>query len=324
MKVKKEYLALIVVIAALAAYLVLHQTDRTHYKLPRLADLAETKITRIAIEKPGQTIELRKKADQWVIGAEKYRGETEKIEPMTEIIKNLQLTALVSENQNYHPYNLDKENRIIVKAWAGSEQIRSIAVGKPAPSYRHTFVKLADDPRVFHAEKNIRKTFDKTADMLRDKTVLAVDRKQVREISVKKGDQSRQLALTEPDVDVDVSEKAGEKEKKKKTEPADKPTWQDAEGNTVAKADVDKLLGAVSDLECKSFMDTKAPEELTVPVYTLELTGSQTHTLHIHAPTGKDANRYPATSSEAEYAFYLAKPKADKIMGHLLGQEKKD
>ena len=37
MKSKKEYIILAAVIAALAAYLVFHETDQTHYELPVLA-----------------------------------------------------------------------------------------------------------------------------------------------------------------------------------------------------------------------------------------------------------------------------------------------
>ena len=51
MKFKKEYLILILIIAALLAYLFMRSADRTFYELPPIASLEQNQITKI--EKTG-------------------------------------------------------------------------------------------------------------------------------------------------------------------------------------------------------------------------------------------------------------------------------
>ena len=58
MKIKKEYLILAVVIAALAAYLYQRTADRTHYTLPKLPALAAGDITRVQMTRGAETVTL--------------------------------------------------------------------------------------------------------------------------------------------------------------------------------------------------------------------------------------------------------------------------
>ena len=169
MKVKKEYIVLALVIAALAAYLALHETGRVSYRLPELEKYPDTEITRIQIKQPDGVVTLEKNKDQWYLAGKDQAADKNKVRPMIETIANLELTALVSEGNNYPNYSLGKQRRIHVTAWAGEKQIRAFDVGKTAPSYKHTFVKLPDDPRVYHASGSFRKHFSVSKDELRPK-----------------------------------------------------------------------------------------------------------------------------------------------------------
>jgi hypothetical protein len=53
MKVKKEYLILILIIAALSIYLLIRNSDRTLYQLPELDGLKQSDISKIEISKNG-------------------------------------------------------------------------------------------------------------------------------------------------------------------------------------------------------------------------------------------------------------------------------
>ncbi|MEN8247161.1 MAG: hypothetical protein ABFS43_19915, partial [Thermodesulfobacteriota bacterium] len=60
MKVKKEYIILAVVIAALVGYLVSRKQDRNLYELPQVESVQTKEITRVERSMAGETITFRK------------------------------------------------------------------------------------------------------------------------------------------------------------------------------------------------------------------------------------------------------------------------
>lgn len=322
MKFKKEYLVLIVIIAALGSYLAFHKSDNTHYQLPQLAKVTDKDITRMTIEKSGATVELKKTGEGWVIGPEGYPADKSLVEPMIKNVGSLALTALVSEGENYHPYDLDPDHRIQVTAWAGTSKVRDIAIGKTASSYHHTFVKLPDDARVFHAGENLRSAFEKDKASLRDKTVLAVEKTKIAKVEIKKGDKIRDLALSAPPAAVNVSQTKPDASKPAEAKPApEKPTWKAASGESVDQFAVERLLDSVADLKCQSFIDGKKKTDFTAPIYTLTLNGDKPQTLSIYAKP-ENGEAYPATASGSDYPFNLSTYKAEEIMKYLVEEPK--
>jgi len=187
MKIKKEYIALVVVITGLSLYLVLRSPDGARYELPEVPAIAKKDISKIEIAGFDNFILLNKADDKWHLGPEGYLANSDKVDNMLNIINELTMTALVSESKNYSRYGLDEDSKVTVKAWIGDKLVREFEVGKVATSYRHTFVRLAGDDRVYHAKGNFRNDFDQTAEALRDKTVLSFDQSVISEIQIMKG-----------------------------------------------------------------------------------------------------------------------------------------
>lgn len=322
MKIKKEYIILGIVIIALAAYLAVRETDRVHYRLPQVEQYDDIGITRIKIEKPGAAVELEKQGENWVIARSGRRADTGQIRSMIDAIEHLEITAVVSAGGNYAPYSLDPENRIRVKAWAGQKPVRSFDIGKTAPSYRHTFVRLADDPRVFHASGSFRKDFAKTTDQLRDKTVVAFDAAGINRILAKKGGKTRELVRKESGKkrpETPTKEQAG-----KTPAPGEQGSrvWTDAGGAVVSEAEVKQLLDRVNGLTCKAFINGRARDDFTDPIYTLVLEGdTEEHTLRIYPMEAEAKNAYPAVSSGTPDPFTLAKSRAEAIMAHFFEEK---
>lgn len=315
MKSKKELLILSVIIAALAAYLFFHKTDRTHYELPVLAPLSDADITAIKITRGTELIELVLKNDEWRIAPENYPADAKKIKSMIDVIKNLTVTALVSETESYGRYELDDENRVQVAAMGQEKILRAFDVGKAAPSNRHTFIKLPDDARVYHARDNFRSRFDLSKDDLRDKTVLKVDRSQIHQVEITDKDGNSVFAMKQAPVKVEVApESAPQEETQTPTETAPPElVWQDADGNPIKDADVTTLFNNIADLKCQSYITDKSKSDFTDPVYTLTLTGTTTHTLSIFEKLSEDEDTYPAISSENDYPFMLPGYKVDNM-----------
>ena len=307
MKVKKEYIILAVLIVALSLYLVFHKRDRTLYELPVLQEVPVAEITKIEISKPdGTTIALEKTDDRWLIAPEAYPAEAGKMSVVLESLGNLTLTALVSESKSYERYGLSKEEKIGVKAWAGEGLKRDFEVGKAASSFQHTFVKIAGDPRVFHARENLKSRFDQTVDGLRDKTVFRLEPPEIQSIEISDGKKTVNLARKPIPVEV------GQTREKESPSNQEQELWESAEGK-VDESKVTQILSALSNLKCRSYLYDKKKSDFTEPVYALKLKGIEEHTLAFFAKDEKN-NDYPAVSSQSDSPFVISEHQANRIM----------
>lgn len=313
MKIKKEYSILLAVIIALSLYLTLRNPDRTQYQLPEVPEVDRKDISKIEIAKPDISIVLNKQGGSWHIAPQAYSADTDKVKNMLDVIEKLTLTALVSESKNYDRYNLNDNEKIVVKAWKEDTLRREFEVGKAATSYRHTFVKLAGDDRVYHARGNFRDKFDQTVDNLRDKIVLSFDQTEIREIRIAKGEQLMVFGRKQVPVEVTAGKEA---EVRSPPSPKAETVWQTAEGKKGDESKLSRLLTTLSNLRCEKYIDDRKKEDFTNPIYALQLKGLQEYTLSIFAKTDKSDKNYPAVSSANDYPFLLSDRQADDIMSN--------
>jgi hypothetical protein len=310
MRIKKEYIILIGIIAALSMYLILRNPDRNHYQLPKIPEIAKTDISKIEISSQDTTLSLSKKDKQWHLEPEGYMADTNSVKNMLDIIEKLTVTALVSESKNYSRYNLDNRNKIAVKAWTGDRLMRDFEVGKAAASYRHTFVKLAGDDRVYHARENFRDRFGQTVDKLRDKSVLSFEQNDIGEIYIIKGEQETSFVRTEAPVEVSAGQEAGAEPAPSKPE----SQWKTPDGKEGDDTQLGRLLTALSSLRCEKYLDDLKKEDFSNPICILHLKGTEEYTLSIFPKTSEDAKNYPAISSANDYPFLLPEWQADQLM----------
>ena len=311
MKIKQEYLILFVMILALCLYLILRSSDKSHYKLPEISSLVEKDISKIEISKTDSSIILKKKDDVWSIDPQGYPADAGKVKDMLAVIENLTLTALVSESKDYNRYELNDDKKIAVKAWIGGKLGREFEVGKTASSYRHTFVKLANDHRVYHARESFRDKFDRTVGELRDKAVLTFDQNEIKEMKITKQGQTvaflRKLATEGESAGQDTGDEDPTPDK-------EQTVWQTDKGKEGRESELRSLLATLSKLRCEKYMDGRKKDEFANPIYTIWLKGTGEYTLSFFAKTEKDATDHPATSSENDYPFFLQNYQANKIM----------
>ena len=301
MKLRKEYIVLFIVIVVLILYLVLHGTDRTHYQLPEISEIPKNKIIQLEINRPGTQIVLNKKDNAWYIGPEAYPAELEKVKDMLTVIEKLTVTALVSESESYIRYDLNNAKKINVKAWEGKRLAREFDIGKSASTFRHTFIRLKEDPNVYHARENFRLKFSQTTAGLRDKTVMSFDQADIRQIDISK--------------DRDVTVITQTESAKKENEQAEKKeiVWQTTEGRILDKPKINQLLSALSDLECETYIDDKSKADFQGPNYVIKLKGGIEYILSIFPKIDEKAKNYPAVSSENNYPFLLSEIQMDNI-----------
>lgn len=311
MKLKKEYIILALIIIGISAYLFMRKTDRTLYQTPDIPKVAKKDLTKLHIKKDDTSIVLNKKDNSWYIEPENYPADADKVEHMLDTIEDLTLTAMVSESKNYNRYDLNDEAKINVQAWNNDDIERNFDVGKTAASFRHTFVKLAEDKRVFHAEGNFRSKFDTTTDMLRDKRVLAFKPEEILEIQITKDQQAVKFIKAQ----VTAADESTETEQSQPNASADQnDKWQTTDGRKCDETIVRELLNTLSNLRCDKFIDDRKKEDFTSALFTLKIRGSQEYNLSIFPKINQDDSDYPAISSGNDYAFLLSDSRANRIM----------
>jgi hypothetical protein len=311
MKFKKEYVILILIIAALSAYLFMRSFNRTHYQLPEISRLEPGKITKIEIANNGGSLVLEKKDNQWFLDPQGYLADANRVEDMLKVIEALNLTALVSDAKDYSRYDLDPEKRISVKAWLGDTLQRDFDIGKTASSFRHTFVKLGGDNRVFHASDNFRGKFEQTVDSLRDKNVLAFKTTDIQEVQITRDQESVKLVRSEVPAESAVSQ-----QQKTDSTPSAAPKfeWQSSAGQKGDDQNINRLLSILSNLRCEQYINGRDKASFSVPLYSVGLKGAQDYRLNIFAKLKPDDKNHPAVSSANDYPFFLSDGQAQQIM----------
>ena len=311
MKVKKEHILLLVVIVGLSLYLIFRNQDNTHYKLPELSHISGKQITKIEILKQGIPIVLKKKDNKWYIGPDEYPADSNKTEKMLDVIGKLSLTAIVSESENYNRYDLNDEKKITIKTWGKGDVKRTFDIGKAASSFRHTFVKLKNDNRVYHARGNFRSDFDKTVEELRDKTVLAFNQDEIQYVRITK--EKADIEFTRSNIPVDV--KTTEEADTQAPPPSPVNTiWETADDKKANKAAIERLLASLSNLSCHEYIKGAKKEDFSNPVYTIELKGTKDYRVSIFSKIDTETSGYPAISSENNYPFSIRESQADNLM----------
>ena len=311
MNVKKEYLILVVLIVGLSLYLVLHKRDKSHYQLPELPKVVKKDISKVEISKNDKTIVLNKKDNVWHIMPQGYPADASQVESMLDVIEKLSLTALVSESKDYERYNLDKDNKVMVKVWSGDTLSREFDIGKAATTFQHTFVKLGNDDRVYQARGNFRSKFDLNVDNLRDKIVLAFDPKDIQEMRISKGEKSIVFSRQQTAHEITGSE---EKKAQSSQDATEEVTWQSDDGERGDESQLNRVLTTLSQLRCEKYLDDRKKEDLADPIYVIELKGIKEYSLSVFAKTDETSNDYPATSSDNDYPFLLPSWQAKDLM----------
>ena len=292
------YSVFAVVLIALVLYIVLRTSDRMQYGLPSVAAVEADSIDYISVERgSGDRIELSRDGGSWQIGPDAFRADQKAIEGMVEALADFRISDLVSTSEYYDRYELDQTNALHVTARGGDSTLRSFYMGKRAPSYNHTYVRLENDANVYHAASDLRRIFDKESDELRDKQVLSFTRNDVVRVEVTLPDRSFQLFKSSPEVG--GSDQA-----------AASPSWKSSDEVEWEAKTVTDFLDRIDDLSCTSFIDGAATD-LGTPQLTLQIHTLEQHMLYIF---DKDDTGYRARSSHTPYPFYLSTWLGDSIL----------
>jgi len=302
MKLKKEIFILAAIIIGLSIYLVARKPDRALYELPKLPPVSGSEITRIEIGGPRANLVLSRSNNDWIVGDEKYPAAKSKVQQMIDTIEGLTLTELISTTGDTTRYDLTADKKIRVKAWAGDTLQREFEIGKTAPSFRHTFVRIAENPNVYNARDNFRSKFDQELADLRDNQVLSFPVSEIRQVRVTRGAGSLLLERKEGALEQSGAPQA---EETAAAPVKAEMVWQTSEGAKANQARLDSFLTTLSQLACDSYVVDRGKKDFSAPIYQIRVTGSQDYELAIFDKLGEDADKHPAISSQNDFPFFL-------------------
>ncbi|MCF8109443.1 MAG: DUF4340 domain-containing protein [Desulfohalobiaceae bacterium] len=305
MKLKKEYLIIVLVIIGLSVYIYSRTSERINYELPQIAPIETDRVTRIRIAKQDEVIDLARDKGRWVVGQRGYPARAGSIEDLLTALDRFRVTDLVSRSRNYSRYSLDREAATGLKAWAGQELVRSFLVGKQASTYRNSYVRLANDPNIYLSRSNWKQTLNREPDDFQDKVVLDFDEKRLRKIVL----QGPKGSLTL---------KRGQNEslpKEKDGAQLETALWRTASGQEIDQSSLNKLLQSMAGLTCSRYLEGRDKQDFKSPDYRLVLDCGQedVFSLYLGEKQG-NAAQYHGISEENGFPFALSEQKGKEIV----------
>lgn len=141
------------------------------------------KVTRIAIHRPGESVELERAGSEWKLTKPLvYPANGDMVTAMLKQVEELNLEDIISKNPGTRStYQVDSTGTT-VEIWTGEKQALGIVVGKPSASYSHTFIRYTDRNEVYRADGIIAYSFNRRPDDWRDKTILKLDEKEIQQV----------------------------------------------------------------------------------------------------------------------------------------------
>lgn len=294
---KKEYLILGLIIISALVYLYKHQQDKLHYQLPVLQALSVSKVDKIKINNKTQEIVLQKSDDgTWLLGDKKYKANPDKVDQILRKVSRVKLNTLISTSKNYERYHLDNKNGIKITLFsAGDKPLRTLVVGKTAPTYSNSYALIDNDPNIYLTDKNLKYDLDVDLDTLRDKKVFFFTPDKIKKIVLTKG--IKKLSL------------------QKKTN-ATQIRWSTAEGQPADHEKIKDLIDQCQELRCVSFLDKKKKTWKTADYGVhLKLVNGQSRQLLIFVEqSDKQDKDYYGISSLRQYPFELPQYTTEKMV----------
>ena len=305
MKVKKEYSVLVLIILVLSAYLILRKADRTHYELPEITPPAGEDISKFVFSSGKETVILERTDDLWRILPEGYIADKSLVDRMSDAVAGFAITTLAAESSNYAVYDLEGDKKITLDVYCGEEAVLSFEVGKKASTNRHTFVRFNGKPGIYQVTGDFRSAFDLDKERLRDKAVLTVDKDQITALKIIGGEGTVEV-LKNPDPPA-----AGGESQEREPGVSAISEWQTAGGIPVEEGAVSRIVSALVNIRCDSYINDMTKDDLKDPVFSVIVYTGAAATLSIFE---MKEDKYPAISSQNEYPFFLPKWKAEQIM----------
>lgn len=127
---------------------------------------------------PAETIHLVLEDGKWYLNSQKYPVADSTVEDFTEAVRYIRaLDKVGTLNDNTSvKYELAEGRKISVEVKKAGKVLRTLEIGKETTSSSQGYVTIDGGKDIYLASGNLRFTFDKTIDVLRDKYIWEFDK----------------------------------------------------------------------------------------------------------------------------------------------------
>lgn len=308
MKIKKSTLILLGVAAALLLFLVFkpEASIKDVVKWKAISKDAD----KLLIEKGSRSLSFVKKGNDWLLGTNSYLADPEKIKKLVDTLKSARRFELVDTFSLDEKYEIDASNRTTATLHTSSGE-RSLIIGKAAPTYSHTFVKIPGGTKTYQTEGNFTYDFGQDANYYRAKQFFNFSSEEARSVEFK--DASGRTLLITRTADISTN-----------TNFTPKTSWKDASGRVYKDEDVGDIVSTISHINATAFPDEgkfsfESIAKSQILSQIVIKTSSKTYSLTIFRE--KNGNDNLAITSERKELFQLSEdmtkrlsPSYDKLL----------
>ena len=258
------------------------EQSRTTASGNRLVEIDSAGVDRIEIRGSAGTVRLERRGMEWfVAGPVQAPAQASTVTGALSQACDLRIKSIVSSKPEKHQlFQVDTVSGTMITLFEGSSHSASIIVGKPAEGYADTYARVAGSDDVALVSGSFGWTFNKPVRDWRDRTILTLERAEIREVLYRYGDTTFTLA------------------------------WRDSvwriEGRAANTQSVEGVLNALTSLQCDDFAESPSAGKL---VATLTVAGQQ-----VRFSRESGGTRYLVQTSSGPQWYIMESWRADQVL----------
>lgn len=295
MKIAKQLILPVALIAAFSLYLGIKSTGKMNYKIPAFNVIDDQQIDTIEIDQSSGSLKLYSDNGIWKLGPDNLRANPSKIKEMLSFLTNPKFIDMVSDSSSYQNYGLDDKEYITVKAFINADDAntpdRELFIGDLSNNGNFTYIRRSDNSSVFTVKRDIRSIFDISAKDILDKRILDIAPPKIDKIE-----------LSFPDTNYTLKKTVGDN---------NEDTWNTSEGVSIESKNLDQSLRYLSNSIFDSYTDDEKDTAVN-SIFKINLSGENLSSNFIILE--KNDEGYYCESSFAGKSFILSENTGTQII----------
>ncbi len=184
----------ITLVVLLIVFFISKSTDKTVGRTEYFVKVDTNLVDYIHLVSPdhGETT-LEKVNDFWrVTDPVDFPAEVRNVHEVMKKLDGLEIENLVSGRAEQRSnYQVDSTG-ILVEVKGGGKMLANFYIGKPASTYKHTYMREVDSDDIFMVDGNFKYFFSRKTNDWRNKSIIQINKDAIEEFSVKFPDKSKQ------------------------------------------------------------------------------------------------------------------------------------
>ncbi len=180
-------------------YLILIQKEKKTFspaKVENFLELDSASVDGIEFRKLGTSLVFRKSKQRWyVVEPDSFRADRSAVGKLLSEASHLEVGELISSNRAKQlVFQVDTLTGTRLDFLAGENRVASVVVGKMSSDFLHSYLRKTNSDNVYLAKGQFSQMANRSVHRWRDRSILAFDPKQIKEIELNTSEQKVKLA----------------------------------------------------------------------------------------------------------------------------------